>query len=383
MTRLIGMVVPLALVAGSSWLVGLVRIQTQLSALPAEVRSPPDNPSTPDKIELGRLLFWDAILSGTRDVACATCHHPDFGYAESLDISIGAHGAGLGASRRFDAGGWRPRVKRNSQTVLNVAFNGIDAGGSYDPSRAPMFWDLRTTSLETQALEPLKALDEMRGGAYPEAAALNIVVSRLDAIPEYRARFTRVFGGASPVSTANLGRALAAFQRSLVAADTPFDRFKRGDSSAMTPLQVAGMIRFARIGCANCHAGPMFSDYALRVLGVADNPKLPSSDAGAGRQYAFRTPTLRNLRYTAPYMHSGMLATLDDVMEFYEDLSDGRTRNPKVGRGDVDQFLLRLDVAGSKRELIAFLDALSDDRFDRTVPAHVPSGLPVGGRIRE
>ena len=105
MTRLIGMVVPLALVAGSSWLVGLVRIQTQLSALPAEVRSPPDNPSTPDKIELGRLLFWDAILSGTRDVACATCHHPDFGYAESLDISIGEHGAGLGVTRRFDAGG--------------------------------------------------------------------------------------------------------------------------------------------------------------------------------------------------------------------------------------------------------------------------------------
>jgi cytochrome c peroxidase len=370
------------------WISASARTQTQLSALPLEVRSPADNPATPEKVDLGRLLFWDPVLSGTNDVACATCHHPDFGYAEKLDLSIGSHGVGLGPLRRFDGSAPRPFVKRNSQTVLNVAFNGIDAGGGYDPARAPMFWDVRATSLEAQAFEPLKALEEMRGEAYPEPDALDAVVSRLRAIPDYRARFTRVFGGASAVTATNLGRALAAFQRTLVTTNTPFDRYMRGDLSAMTPLQVQGMQRFARIGCANCHAGPMFSDYKLHVLGVPDNPKLSASDAGVDNRYQFRTPSLRNLRHTAPYMHSGMLATLDDVIEFYDDVNGGRrggrgTRNPQVARAELDPLLRRLNVNGGRRDLVAFLDALSDDNFDRTVPARVPSGLAVGGRIRE
>src|SRR5262245_60149596 len=146
MARLIGMLVPLALIGLFGWLSSFVRAQVQLSQmspLPREVRSLPDNPTTPEKVELGRLLFWDPVLSGTKDVACATCHHPDFGYAENLDISIGVHGVGLGASRRFGAAGSRRFVKRNSQSILNVAFNGIDASGSYDPAGAPMFWDGR------------------------------------------------------------------------------------------------------------------------------------------------------------------------------------------------------------------------------------------------
>ena len=367
-----------------------VHSQAQLAALPQVVKAPADNPTTPEKVALGRLLFWDPILSGTKDVACASCHHPDFGYAENLDISIGAHGVGLGAERRFDKSGTHPFVKRNSQTVLNTAFNGIDAAGGYDPSRAPMFWDVRAVSLETQALEPLKALEEMRGDAYPESEALDNVARRLQAIPEYRTRFTRAFGGTAPVNPTNVGKALAAFERTLVATNSPFDRYMRGDQSAMTPLQIRGMQRFQRIGCANCHLGPMFTDYKLHTLGVPDNAKLATSDAGVEGRYQFRTPSLRNLAYTAPYMHSGTLRTLDDVIEFYDDVNGGgrrrgggRTRNVNVPRENLDPLLRRLNLGGGRRDLVAFLEALSDDSFDRTIPDKVPSGLHVGGRIAD
>jgi cytochrome c peroxidase len=378
--------VALAVVAPFVWPGGSARTQGSIDALPTEARAPADNPTTKEKAELGRLLFWDPILSGHKDVACASCHHPDFSYAENLDISIGAHGVGLGARRRFDTLAAQPFVKRNSQTVLNTAFNGIDEAGSYRPASAPMFWDVRVTSLEAQALEPLKAREEMRGDAYPEAAAVDQIVRRLQAIDEYRTRFARAFGGASPVSPANLGRALATFERTLVAVNSPFDRYMRGDRSAMTPLQLRGMQRFQRIGCMNCHVGPMFSDFKVHTLGVPDNRKLADSDAGVEGRYRFRTPSLRNLVHTAPYMHSGTLATLDDVIEFYDDVNGGRrgrTRNPNVGGSDLDPLLRRLNVNGGRRDLVAFLQALSDDTFDREIPARVPSGLAVGGRIQD
>ena len=124
-----------------AWLIrmdaDLVRTQSLISALPIAARAPLDNPTTPEKVELGRLLFWDPILSGTKDVACATCHHPRFGYSENRDISIGAGGIGLGADRRFPPGNSFPFVKRNSQTVLNAAFNGIDAVWPPRPGDGP------------------------------------------------------------------------------------------------------------------------------------------------------------------------------------------------------------------------------------------------------
>lgn len=382
MIRLLGMLFPVALIAAAGWIAVFLRDE-EPSALPREVQSPANNRATPEKVELGRLLFWDPILSGPRDVACATCHHPDFGYAERLDLSIGAHGVGLGTNRRFATAGSQSFVKRNSQTILNVAFNGMAGDGSHDPTRAPMFWDVRATSLEAQSLEPLTTFEEMRGGTYAEEAALKAVVARLDVIPEYHARFADVFGDAAPVSAENLGRALGAFQRSLLTTDTPYDRFQRGDPSAMTPLQIRGMRRFMRIGCSNCHTGPMFSDYRPHILGVPDNPKLAFSDAGMGKRYAFRTPTLRNLRHTGPYMHNGMLATLEDVIALYDDVSNERSRNPKVPSANIESLVTGLNVAEGTLALVAFLDALSDDAFDRTVPAQVPSGLPVGGAIRE
>src|SRR5688572_26791998 len=208
--------------------------------LPRTAQAPATNPTTPAKVALGRLLFWDPVLSGPRDVACATCHHPQFGYAENRDLSIGVTGVGLGHRRRFEPGGSIPLVKRNSQTILNVAFSGSDETGAYDPATAPMFWDVRVRSLELQALEPLKALEEMRGRTYPEDAVVETVVERLNAIPEYRRLFTAAFAEQA-VRAETLGKALAAFQRSLTANDAPFDRYMRGDRSAMTASQVRGM----------------------------------------------------------------------------------------------------------------------------------------------
>jgi cytochrome c peroxidase len=369
--------------------------QPRLAALPTESPAPPDNPTTPARVALGRLLFWDPILAGNKDVACATCHHPDFGYSDGRDLSIGANGVGLGSARTFADGRASRPVKRNSQTILNVAFNGLGAEAGAIASAAPMFWDLRVRSLEAQALEPIKAAEEMRGNAYGEDAAVAAVVSRLDAIPEYRTLFARAFGGSKPVSDVNLGRALAAFQRTIVAANTPFDRYMRGDTAAMTAEQVRGMGQFQAIGCVNCHNGPMLSDFAPRVLGVPDNITLPEPDSGIDKTYAFRTPSLRNLGATAPYMHNGVFATLGDVVNFYVRISRGRggrggnggggarALNAQVSRDQIDPLARALTMRGrGQRDLIAFLQALDDAQFDRTIVSRVPSGLPAGGRIR-
>jgi len=362
-----------------------------ISALPQTVNSPPNNPLTTDKSALGKLLFWDPILSGNRDVACATCHHPFNAYAEDRDLSIGVNGVGYGRNRRFQPSNSMPFVKRNSPTMVNVGFNGINQTGEYNPANAPMFWDIRVRSLETQALEPIKAFEEMRGDAYPEDKALETVVARLNAIPEYRALFNKAFGGENAVTATNLGKAIASFGRSLISNNSPFDRYMRGDRSAMTAAQLEGMERFERVGCIECHNGPMFSDYKVHVLGVPDNSTLPQSDRGMadmpvafrtasfeGTPYAFRTASLRNLRDTSPYMHNGRFSTLRGVLDFYDDLP----RNPNVRRDDVDPLAQRLgEVNDAADAIVAFLEALNDNSFDKVIPLRVPSGLTPGGRI--
>jgi cytochrome c peroxidase len=360
-------------------------------ALPRQAISPIDNPTTAERAALGRLLFWDPILSGNRDVACATCHHPDAGYAEARDLSIGSGGVGLGAARTFAEGHPVRLVKRNSQTVVNVAFNGIDRTGAHAPAAAPMFWDLRVQSLEAQALEPIKAIDEMRGDGIAEDRILATVVERLAANAEYRTLFARAFGGRTPVTEANLGRALAAFQRTLVANNSPFDRYMRGETTAMTAQQIQGMNRFEAIGCVNCHSGPMFSDFQTHVLAVPDHRQLTASDTGQAGRYAFRTPSLRNLSWTAPYMHNGVFDDLNDVLNFYQRISRGGRGggggggrgaiNANVARDQIDPLARQLNMRGrgGNRDVVAFLAALNDDSFDRTIPARVPSGLKVGG----
>lgn len=158
--------------AVSSKEISLIQLN-KFSALPQNVKTPVDNTTSTEKVELGRLLFYDPILSGDKDVACATCHHPKSGYAEYRDLSIGVNGKGLGAKRHFKQPNTIPFVKRNAHTVLNTAFNGIGTASSYNPSKAPMFWDLRVESLESQAIEPILAFEEMRGTHFSESQIID------------------------------------------------------------------------------------------------------------------------------------------------------------------------------------------------------------------
>ena len=355
-----------------------------LGALPLSVTDPADNPSTPEKISLGRLLFFDPILSGNRDVACATCHQPEFGYAEFLQTSIGVNGTGSGTRRRFKEPNNIPFVRRNSQSIINAAFNGISNDGRYDASAAPMFWDLRANSLEEQALFPIMTLEEMRGHDYPEENILDEVVKRVGGIEEYRKLFEEAFPGeSSPVTKTNLARAIAAFERTIVAGNTRFDQYMRGDSAALTTSEKEGLNLFLASGCAKCHSGPMFSDFKLHALGAPETDNHSEPDAGINNDFAFRTPTLRNLRFTAPYMHSGKFTTLKQVMEFYEDIAGGKLRNPHIKPEQIDPLVREMTVNFRDiSRIVEFMNVLSDDSFDRTTPDRVPSGLPVGGNMK-
>ncbi len=353
-----------------------------LGALPLKVPVPANNPMTREKIELGKLLFFDPILSGNKDVACATCHHPEYGFAESLEISIGVNGKGLGLSRVFNQPNDIPFVKRNSQTVINSAFNGLTNDETPDASLAPMFWDLRVKSLENQSLEPIKALEEMRGHTYEKDVALDFVLIRLRRIEEYRRLFKLAFGDENAITRENLGKAIASYERTIIGNNSRFDKYMRGDYTALSHNELDGMNLFLKDGCSKCHHGPMFSDFKTHVMGVPEQEKLKFSDDGFEKRYAFRTPSLRNLRFTYPYMHNGTLKTLESVLEFYEDLSGGKIANPHVKPGQIDPLVDKLKVDFKDIPfIIEFLTSLNDDRFDKSIPARVPSKLKVGGNI--
>ena len=171
--------------------------------------------------------------------------------------------------------------------------------------------------------------------------------------------------------------------------NSPFDRFRAGNSTALTAQQQRGLREFDDAGCDRCHRGLMFSDYDLEAEGVRENPRLSEPDEGAGR-FRFRTPSLRNVALTAPYMHNGMLATLPDVLRFYD---NGRSENPNVinrrrgedaeGVARLSRNFRRVDNMSDQemQDIVAFLGALTDENFDKTVPTRVPSGLPPGGLI--
>jgi len=348
-------------------------------------------------VTLGRLLFWDPILSGEKDVACATCHHPDFGYADGRALPIGVGGEGLGPSRIDATNDDIGLVGRNSPTIINTNFNGISANGNFDPAQAPMFWDNRLRSLEAQALGPLLSFEEMRGHALSENVALDSLVNRLRNIGQYDTLFTAAFGINNSITSTNIATAIATFERTITATESPFDKFQTGNQNALSQAQIRGMDRFQDIGCDDCHSGPMFSDFELHVVGVPDNNLLATSDSGANGTYAFRTPTLRNLNETGPYFHNGVGSTLQQTIQFYITARNfargnnggggqgggGLNVNPNIVANDIDNDIQNLQDFNNNdiQDIIAFIQALDDPGFDRTIPATVPSGLNPGGNI--
>jgi cytochrome c peroxidase len=365
------------MLAGIAFSAGLpVPPEMRLEALPARAPEPEENPATPAKIALGRLLFFDPILSATKDVACATCHHPRFGWGDGRATPIGANGGGLGLERKFLAVNPRALLLRNAPTLLNVGFNGLVAGVRHDAGAAPMFWDARVQSLEKQVVVPIRSRDEMRGDGCSEAEAIGQAVGRVRAIAEYRDRFSQAFGQPQDeaVTAVHLAQAIAVFERSLVTPGTPFDRFLGGEKSALNAEQQRGLRVFQDAGCIHCHGGPMLSDFKLHFIGVTDG-------TADGRR-EFRTPTLRNLGHTAPYMHNGSLRTLRDVLVFYEALSDAVAETLDGGdtttQPRLDPLLKPLNLnTDDFPALEAFLASLNADRYDQSVPVKVPSGLPV------
>lgn len=312
-------------------------------AFPALIE-PADNPTTAEKVALGRLLFFDPVLSENNDFACASCHHPDLGFSDGRTTAMGAH---------------ETELARNAPTLWNVAF------------AKNLFWDGRLQSLEAQAEMPLTHPDEMGVG---DTAAL---VAELQAIPEYQELFAAAFNDG--ITFDNVERALAAFQRNLISDNSPFDQYAAGDFNALTPSQRRGLALF-RSGatrCFECHSAPTFATDTFRVVGVESDDPGRAAIANDGDFGAFKVPTLRNIALTAPYMHNGSMATLEEVLDFYAE-GGGRAH----GAEKVDVFVQGFEMSEQeKADLLAFLMALTDESQKPEIPTAVPSGLPVIERI--
>src|SRR5262245_5557136 len=211
-----------------------------------EMKLRANNQTTRDKVELGRLLYFDPVLSGNNEQSCATCHHPDLGFSDGRNSSMGFDGKGVGPDRK---GGHE--VQRSAPTVWNAAFN------------HKQFWDGRANDLEDQARFPITSADEMNQN--PDE-----LVKELKAIPEYVRLFDKAFGGASAVTMENVTFAIAAFERTIISNNSPFDRYAAGDQSAMTVEQRRGLTLFRSLKtrCFECHGFPTFANPDFKVIGV-------------------------------------------------------------------------------------------------------------------
>lgn len=324
-------------------------------ALPEAAPTPAAAPTTPERVALGRRLFFETALSRDGSLACASCHDLEAGGADGRETAIGIEGK-VGP--------------RNTPTVWNAAF------------QARLFWDGRARSLEEQALGPITNPIEM-------AADLGVVSARLAARPDYRAAFAAAFGDAT-VDPSRIAIALAAFERTLITPDTPYDRFVRGDASALSARSLRGMALFEEVGCIVCHAGPGFSRAGLLApdagtSGLRLFPALPSDDvakyrltedrgaAKTGRAGLWRVPSLRNVALTAPYFHNGSVATLDEAVRVMATVQAGR-QITATGRTEVrvewsaetGRLTRRRPLPLTEAEvgdIVAFLEALTSDRL--------------------
>ncbi|MCI5076693.1 cytochrome c peroxidase [Oricola sp.] len=325
--------------------------------LPATAPAPPDNPSMPARVALGRRLFHDANLSADRTVSCASCH----------DVTAGAGGDG----RPVALGVGGQAGTRNAPTVYNAAF------------QARLFWDGRAGSLEEQASGPLLNPVEM-GMASPAD-----IEARVREDEAYRPLFDAAFEAGAPVTIDGIVKAIAAYERTLVSNDAPYDRFVAGDEDALTFAQKRGMALFLSLGCRQCHAGPNFSGASLVgpkavyrpfsvsrspraiAFGLGDDKGRAGADAASG---VWRVPSLRNVALTAPYFHNGAVDDLAGAVR----IMAATQLNALVGEaGEPPEMELRWSAATRTLEtiertrvtdrdvadLVAFLEALSGDRL--------------------
>ncbi len=288
--------------------------------------TPAFNLQTPAKIELGKTLFFDPRLSNDNTLACASCHVPALGFSNGQRVAKGVNGR-LGT--------------RNVPSLYNVAY------------RTQLFWDGRSSSLEHQALQPIQNPIEMDQD-------LSQLVAELGAVPGYVAAFRAVFG--TGPSADGIAQALAAFERTILSNESPWDRFMAGDDAALSESALRGVRIFnERAKCVTCHNGPNFTDNQFHALGL---PKREGMADDAGRfavtrndedLETFRTPSLRQVADSAPYMHNGMFATLEEVLEFYVK-AEGRPahRHPLITPLD-------LLTERDKQDLLAFIRSLSAD----------------------
>lgn len=297
---------------------------------------PADNPLTKEKIELGKQLYFDPRLSCDDTVSCASCHDPKKGWSNGEAFATGVRG---------QVGG------RSAPSIINAAY--------YDLQ----FWDGRAKQLEGQALGPIENPIEMDH-------SLDECVKKLNAIPGYREQFRKVFN--SDVTPENVAKAIAAFERTILSGNAPFDQFKAGDESALSEEAQRGMkLFFGKARCSACHAGPNFSDGAFHNIGLGmdkENPDLGRYEVTKllGDKGSFKTPSLREIARTAPYMHDGSLKTLEDVVEFY---NKGGVPNPQL---DEEIFPLKL-TDQEKADLVTFLqEGLSSEDYPDVTPPELP-----------
>jgi cytochrome c peroxidase len=334
----------------------------QVPANIAPPRVPADNPMSFAKVELGRRLFYDARLSGNGAFACSSCHRQDLAFTDAKNISVGSTGEAH---------------TRNAMGLANTGYQGTLGWAGPD-----------TRSLEAQALIPMFGDTPVELGLKGQESAL---VARLAAEPIYQMLFPKSFpGDASPISVANVTKAIAAFQRTFISFDAPIDRFRRGDANAMSAAAKRGEQLFGARGCVACHEGVLFTAAAhsapstipadagfanTGLYNLGTTGAYPSRNGGLfetthnprdmGRM---KIPSLRNVAITFPYMHDGSVGTLEDAIDNYARGGRLITIGPNAGDGRLnpnkDPRLRAFQVTPQERaDLVAFLRALTDSTF--------------------
>jgi cytochrome c peroxidase len=296
---------------------------------PTSIPFPAENAFSKDRELLGRTLFFDPRLSGSRSIACASCHNPGFAWGDGMPKAIGTGMKVLG---------------RRSPTILDSAWTEL------------LFWDGRADSLEQQALGPIAAPGEMNQD-------LKAMVATISSSSEYESLFAKAYPN-EPISAQTVAKAIATFERTVVSAQAPFDVWVAGREDAISEDAKSGFDLFnGKAACAKCHTDWMFSDSGFHDIGV------PGTDPGRAKQLhleamqnAFKTPTLRNVDRRAPYMHDGSEATLEQVIDFYD--QGGRERRPSLAPEMKELHLTSLE----KHQLIEFLKTLTSQDPPVAIP---------------